>query len=333
MVSAFDITTSSPEIEIKKQQRSAKVVFIVSSNLVQPRVNARGMLVLVDPPEGPHVDWLRFETPEDRGCTRFQAPEAIECTFVRKDDGTTDVKRYPVEVNVPVGAPGGAYLFQLKMLDAENPSDETVTYGPTVTLRVAAAEPELPKKKPFPLWIILAALGVLALIIGLVIFWPRRVEVPDVIGRSETDARATVTAAGLAFEKTAEKSSEEPVGNVLATTPQAGERVGKATPVFYVLSAPPIDLPGTPLLDRVAGLPGQSLEQIYGGQCSRGFVHSSFDIKWRVILGEADVLPIGWVDPNNEHLCAIRVLYRFLVHGFGTNAVVDVRIIIKQVSE
>ena len=150
MVSAFDITTSINEIEIKKQQRSAKIVFTVSSNLVQPRVNARGTLVLVDPPEGPHVDWLRFETPEDGGCTRFQAPEAIECTFVRKDDGTKDVKRYPVEVKVPVGALGGAYLFQLKMLDAENPSDETVTYGPTVTLRVAAPEPEPPKKKPFP---------------------------------------------------------------------------------------------------------------------------------------------------------------------------------------
>jgi hypothetical protein len=312
MASAFSITITTNSVSIGKQ-RNAAVLFTVTNTSGKP-LTGRSVLFM-DPPNESQAAWLRLKPPQES-----------ERSFP-----VNGVENYTVEVNVPVEASVGDYIFHLDMLGTEDP-DETYTAGPRVKLLVA--QPEKKEKKPFPWWIIAVAVGVLAVIIGVIIFWPRRIAVPNVINQPEIEARAIVTAAGLTFEKIAEKSSEEPVGIVLATTPQAGERIGKATPVFYVLSVPPIDLPGTPVRDTVFGSAGDTLEIIYGGQCSSGFVHSSFQVNWRARQGDAQVTPIGWVDPNDEQLCAIQVFFTFLRgFPFDTRVEVDVTIIIKQVGE
>jgi hypothetical protein len=454
MASAFSITTATNNIPIGAQ-RSATVLFTVTNTSGQP-LNGRAVLVM-DPPNESQATWLQFNPPQKR-----------ERSF-----DVNGVQDYSVEVNVPVEAPAGDYLFHLDMVGTDNP-DETYTAGPGVKLRVA--EPEKKEKKPFPWWIIAVILGILAVIIGLVIFWPRpinkaadridqaiaelsnnsaswqpvmnslvsdlnRIE-KNVANDAQAIARRATAVSGVEFRCNAdfignrvkedlERLSTKlrnkippPVEPILCqlafnppqtdqthinmasvpdevlfygynfdtTSPDALELVLKHSggemsleqwttrPTHYLLTLktvqsggvqmcnlndrtillrsggkelsslgvianvcptplpaptplPEKDLPGTPVLDRVFGPPGQSLEQIYGGQCSSGFVRSSFDINSRVILGEADVLPVGWVDPNNEQLCAIRVLYRFLAHAFGTNAVVDSTIIIKEKGE
>jgi Tol biopolymer transport system component len=151
IASIFSITTATNNIPIGKK-RTATVLFIVTNTSEQP-LTGRAVLV-ADPPDGPQAAWLQFQPPQ-KSERRFDA------------HGVHD---YIVEVNVPVDALAGEYLFHLDMLDVDNP-DESYTAGPTVLLRVAAPQKK-EEKKPFPWWIIAVAVGVLA-VAGVAIFWPR----------------------------------------------------------------------------------------------------------------------------------------------------------------
>ncbi|HEX5619226.1 MAG TPA: PASTA domain-containing protein, partial [Solirubrobacteraceae bacterium] len=58
-----------------------------------------------------------------------------------------------------------------------------------------------------------------------------RVEVPDVSGQSEQDARSAIQGAGLRVGKVTEEESEEEPGTVLGQSPAAGKRVAKNSAV------------------------------------------------------------------------------------------------------
>ena len=63
-----------------------------------------------------------------------------------------------------------------------------------------------------------------------------RVDVPDVVGKSEVDAAATLTKAGL--EVGAKRvPSDQPDGTVVAQSPKAGEQAAKGTRVQINVSA------------------------------------------------------------------------------------------------
>jgi hypothetical protein len=153
MASIFSITTTTSNIQIKAQ-RSATITFTVTNTSGQP-LTGRAVLVM-DPPNEAQAVWLQLESPEESE-SHFEV---------------NGIQDYIVEVNVPVEAAPGEYVFHLDMLDTENP-DETYTVGPAVTLQVAAPPPPPKEKKPFPWQIIAVGLGILAVIIGAVIFWPR----------------------------------------------------------------------------------------------------------------------------------------------------------------
>jgi hypothetical protein len=148
----FSITTATNNIEIK-EQRSATVLFTVTNRSTRALIG-RSTLVM-DPPNESQSAWLRLKPPQES-----------ERSFP-----VNGVQDFLVEVKVPVEALAGEYIFHLDMLDTQDP-DETYTVGPTVKLEVAAPPPP-PKKKPFPWWIVAVAVGVLVVIIGAVIFWPR----------------------------------------------------------------------------------------------------------------------------------------------------------------
>jgi hypothetical protein len=133
MASPFSITTGTNTIEIGKQ-RYATALFTVT-NRNDRALTGRSMLVM-DPPYDSHSDWLRLKPPQES-----------ERYFP-----VNGVQDYIVEVNVPVEALAGAYIFHLDMLDIDNP-DETYTPGPTVRLQVAHPEPEPPppsQPSPWP---------------------------------------------------------------------------------------------------------------------------------------------------------------------------------------
>jgi hypothetical protein len=143
MASAFSITTATNSVSIG-ERRDARVLFTVTNTSGRPLIG-RAVLVM-DPPNQSQAVWLRLQPPDGS----------------ERDFAVNGVQDYSVEVNVPADAPAGDYIFHLDMLATEDP-DETYTVGPTVKLLVA--EP----KKPFPWWIILVALGILAVIVVIVI--------------------------------------------------------------------------------------------------------------------------------------------------------------------
>jgi hypothetical protein len=144
MASIFSITTATNNIPIGTR-RSATVLFTVANRSTRPLIG-RCALVM-DPPNDSQSGWLRLKPPQES-----------ERSFP-----ANGVQDYIVEVNVPVNALAGEYIFHLDMLDTDNP-DETYTPGPTVLLEVAQTEPPKEEKKPFPWWIILVGLGI---IVGL----------------------------------------------------------------------------------------------------------------------------------------------------------------------
>ena len=83
--------------------------------------------------------------------------------------------------------------------------------------------------------------GIIALIVslmvtgGLVLFL--RVEVPNLMGETSVDASETLVSLGLNFEIFEEQSPSVPAGQVLSTTPAAGEFIMMGTTVVLRVSA------------------------------------------------------------------------------------------------
>ena len=226
------VSITTPTSKVKPgAARSSKIVFTVS-NLGERPVEVQAILVWKVKPAGAQQPetWLRFDPPGNG-------------EYILPSQSATNIT---VVVDIPPGAAASKSILQLLVLGKRNP-DENRAESPLV--EVELEQPAAPKKKPFPWGLLILGLVGCLVVIGAAIyfFWPRPPKahlVPDVVDLSENEARATVTAAGLAFEKTAEiYTPDVPVGIVLATTPQAGATVGPSTPVYYVLVSEPSPTP------------------------------------------------------------------------------------------
>lgn len=79
-----------------------------------------------------------------------------------RDFASSSTQQYTVQISVPPGAPANDYTFRLDMVDLANP-DEDFSEGPSVRFVVA---PSVPVKKPFPWWIVAAAVATLLILSG-----------------------------------------------------------------------------------------------------------------------------------------------------------------------
>src|SRR4051812_40433982 len=69
---------------------------------------------------------------------------------------------------------------------------------------------------------------------------PEKVDVPDVVGQSKADARATLEDAGFKVKVVEQESADQPEGTVLRQSPPSGSKEDKGSSVtIYVATAPP----------------------------------------------------------------------------------------------
>jgi len=68
---------------------------------------------------------------------------------------------------------------------------------------------------------------------------PAPISVPDVSGKSQTDATSTLSAAGFRVSLTSDSSSSVPVGFVIRTQPAAGTQAPRDSTVTLVISTGP----------------------------------------------------------------------------------------------
>ena len=103
--------------------------------------------------------------------------------------------------------------------------------------------------------VVLASTVLLVLLLALVACAPAKVAVPDLSGKTATQAEAALTAAKLAKgEVTEDYSADNPVGNVFQQTPAAGTEVDEGSKVAYVVSkgeppAPQVSVPDVSGMD------------------------------------------------------------------------------------
>ncbi|MEN6429394.1 MAG: PASTA domain-containing protein, partial [Coriobacteriales bacterium] len=145
-----------------------------------------------------------------------------------------DLKRVINGGTVPApAATSGGYL------------DET-SVMPAVERTEHVRPPQAPPLRPVPqrrtspwVWVLVT---VLVLAIGGGIVWaiamPKTVAVPTLIGMTEAEASATVSAAGLSIGRvTSENSDQYPEGEIIRQDPAAGTRVESGTAIDIVVSA------------------------------------------------------------------------------------------------
>jgi hypothetical protein len=156
-----------------------------------------------------------------------------------RDFAVAGTQQYSVNIDIPPDTPPGSYPFRLDMIGVENP-DEEYTRGPVVTFEAPAPTET---NKPFPWWIILIVVGVVA-VIGLVLFLLLRnpnVEVPSV-PQGSTIAEATTLLGDEGLEVGEIRpviDDDVPEGEVVGTDPAGGEEVAKGTTVDLLVSAGP----------------------------------------------------------------------------------------------
>lgn len=162
MASPFAITAASNTV-LLDNKRQAQTTFTVS-NLSGRALRARARLVAQD---SAAASWLSLVGDAER------------------DLPIAGTQQYVVQIAVPPTGPAGSYPFRLDVVGVENP-DEMFAQGASVTFSV----PEPEAKKPFPIWIPIAAVvAVLVLVIG---FAGYRV----IQGQNEANATATARAEG-----------------------------------------------------------------------------------------------------------------------------------------
>lgn len=227
MTSLFAITAKPPALNLT-QGGAGAVAFTVSFGAAPPAGTvpfpAHANLVSQDPTITP---WLILDGPAAR---KF-APNSTEV--------------YTVKVAPPADAAPGNYAFRLDMIGDDNP-DEQYTQGPTVALAVAVAAQQK-RRLPSWLWIIVAAVGLLAIvaIILTVTLHGRKakVDVPDVSGLTQHDAQLVlerlcdVAPACVGVVPQMQTSATVASGLVIATDPPAGSQVEEGGTVTMIVSS------------------------------------------------------------------------------------------------
>ncbi|HKV88855.1 MAG TPA: hypothetical protein VJT78_12735 [Candidatus Dormibacteraeota bacterium] len=139
MAGAFAITTTSTNLKLPTA-RTGKLQFTVT-NTSGRQLTARGKVVVQSPEQ---AAWFTIEGQSERSC----APNAT--------------LQYTVGIAVPPTAPAGPMVVRFDALGVENP-DAYASQGPSVIVEVPPVS--LPKR-PFPWWMVAAAVLAVLLVAG-----------------------------------------------------------------------------------------------------------------------------------------------------------------------
>jgi len=207
---SFGVDVSSEEVKLDSEGRGEKS-FTVKNNASRP---ARGRARVI-PIGSTQAQWLTIAGDTER-------------TF---SGGETDV--FIVNLQVPTGTPAGKYTFRFDMVSTADPQDD-YTEGPVVSAEV----PETVVEHPFPWWIV--AVGAAVVVVGALVgyFLLRKVEVPEVTGKTVAQATQILTDQGLEAKTVERMSNIDPppaLGTVFEQDPQAKTRVKSGSSVdLYV---------------------------------------------------------------------------------------------------
>jgi hypothetical protein len=164
-----------------------------------------------------------------------------------RDFGAGTTQQFTVNLDVPVSTPPAAvgaakYPFRLDVGSAMNP-DEDFTEGPTVTVEVTPAATEIKPPPPRRLWWIIPVAAVV--LIGIVIVaWlllrPKKVEVPNVVGKPVAEATSILAAGKLKANVGETKvTGTVPEGSVAEQSPASGsDSVPEGSNVDLIVEAP-----------------------------------------------------------------------------------------------
>jgi hypothetical protein len=202
-----------------------EATYILTNSSPKP-VQGRAIVVPQDPARR---DWFRIVGNRERS---FRGGEA---------------QQFKIEVAVPPEAPAGTYGFRLDAVNVANP-DEDFSEGQTLSFAWQPAP--VPKPPPKPKWIIPAIIAGCALVLVLGLFFmlrDTRVAVPDVLGKTRTEAESALKAAGLKPSQTpsvgsdASKNPDTVIGlsaqqDGKASKLEAGAKVSQGTEVTLTLN-------------------------------------------------------------------------------------------------
>ena len=150
--------------------------------------------------------------------------------------------QFTVQIETPPGTPSGRYTFRLDVVSTRKlTTDDESAEGPTVAFEVPASE--VVKKKIWPLILVIVAV---LLIVGGVAVWllRRNKGVPDLVGKTEADARAVLAQEQLTPGPGLKDSQpDKAAGIVLAQTPKAGDAIPDTKTVNLVVQAEPSPTP------------------------------------------------------------------------------------------
>jgi len=167
-----------------------------------------------------------------------------------KSFSPNEAQTFKVTVNVAQEAAAGRYEFKLNMISGTKGTEEESTEGPVVGFEVAQPPPPKPPSKAW-LFIVLGVIVVGGIVAVIVLLLPSKVTVPDLRGKSLSEASNTLS--GLRLTNTVEfqHTTTNSVGTVFAQNPKAKERVsaGKAITLYVESGTPPP--PKTPVPDFV----------------------------------------------------------------------------------
>ena len=159
--------------------------------------------------------------------------------------GTSD--QITLRLQVPRDVTPGRYAFRLQVYSTEDP--EKSVQSPAVALEVPALEPEpgpRPEPQPEPKrafpWLIIAIVAGVLVLGGVLaaVFWPRGVEVPNVVGQNLNAATSSIEQTGLAvgLPPSRAETNEQAPDAVLGQSPEAGETVDKGTQISLTVAKP-----------------------------------------------------------------------------------------------
>jgi beta-lactam-binding protein with PASTA domain len=147
-----------------------------------------------------------------------------------------------VGIAIPPEVAAGKYAFRLDAVSVVNP-DEDYTEGPNFALEVKAKTED---KKPFPWWIIVVAVLVLAL--GGLAAWyflkPKMVNVPNAFtAKSIADAEKMITDRGLKFTRENKEDRTVTEEKLISQEPGEGQvKAGSEIKLIVSVPVPPLKL-------------------------------------------------------------------------------------------
>lgn len=217
---SFEIPDGPTAVALKNQLvkgqniRAGSAMFSVTNKSGQPLAGR----VSVQPQGDAKAEWFELQGEKERN---FAGNETQKIT---------------INIKAPPAAVVGDYKFRFRVVNVNDP-DNDYTDSAVVTFSVTAVPKPEPSKVPW-LWIILGIV-LLLVIVGGVVAWlllsgpstPSQVAVPDVVGKTYTDAAKKITDAGLTAKKTDDTTPGKTPGTVVTEKPVKGTQVDSGSTV------------------------------------------------------------------------------------------------------